>query len=212
MKLHSTLAAICAAALPAVASAAPILQDVTGAAFDAEGTVIGTIAQALSLAQGEPDATFDVTAVDYPPGSTATSADTLLSDFLGVDGTSLQGTDFTVSQSVLVITGQVLLSEGAQTFTVASDDGFRLTIGGMLISEFASDRRFGETSATMDAGVGLTTFTLVYFDNLGDAGLRFSVDGEVATAITGEVIPLPGALALMLPALGAGTLLRLRRD
>ena len=201
-------------AFPGAALAAPVLSDVTGAVYDLEGATIANLDAALSLIEGEDaDARFTVSALDYPNGSEpiSPSETTLVSEFLGADAASLTGRDFTLEQSVFVFSGQILLEEGAQTFTVASDDGFRLMIGDALISEALGPRGFTATSATVDAGVGLVSFMLVFYNDLGEGGIEFRVDGEIAEAFDAEVVPLPGALALMAPILAGGALVRRQR-
>ena len=216
MTLTKTLAATAAAlaALPAAALGAPVLSGVTADVFDVGDVPIGSVDQALDLVAGRsPDAAFAVTALDYPAGDddTADSGTTSLSAFLGPDAASLTGTDLTLQDSVFVFTGQILLSEGEQTFAIGSDDGFRLTIGGSVIAEFNDSRGFGQTSVTVDAGVGLASFMLVFYDDNGDGGIEFLVDGSIAEAVGADVIPLPGAAVLLASGLVGAAAVRRRR-
>lgn len=50
---------------------------------------------------------------------------------------------------------------GIYTFTAFTDDGFRLTIGGEVVSEFATDRAPGETGVGVNLDAGLYSFSFL---------------------------------------------------
>jgi len=100
------------------------------------------------------------------------------------------------------------LAAGPQQFSVGSDDGFRLTIGGVEIAT-AGNRGFATTSATRDLGAGLSAFELIFYENGGSTGVNFSINGALAAP---AAIPLPASLPLMLLGLGAlGAAMRRRK-
>ncbi|GGY44832.1 PA14 domain-containing protein [Parvularcula lutaonensis] len=188
------------ASLANAASAAPILLDVKGQVWDSDRS-LSSVDDALRLINTRAsDAQFDVSAIDYPRGldQQKQRSGVLLSDFLDDDAASLTGKDFSVETSAFLFTGMINLSAGENLFTVASDDGFELTIDDVLVSQHRGRRGFRSTSKTADLGGGLKAFTLVFFENRGRTGVEFLVNREVATAMAQT--PAPGGLALM----GAG--------
>ena len=80
-----------------------------------------------------------------------------------------------------------------------------------MIAEFNDSRGFGQTSVTVDAGVGLASFMLVFYDDNGDGGIEFLVDGSIAEAVGADVIPLPGAAVLLASGLVGAAAVRRRR-
>ena len=209
--LRTLIAATASACLAAGAAQAATLVSVTGSFYDADRDFTD-IDDALGFVAGaSADATFDVTAIDYPRGDIGsfTSATTTLEEFLGDDAASLSGgSDLTLEQSVFVLTGQIMLDGTEDVFSVGSDDGFRLTIDGMLISENTAPRGFEFTDATPGLPAGLYTFTLVYFENQGFTGVEFRVDGSIVAAAP---VPLPAAMILFGPALAGLAYARRRR-
>jgi len=178
----------------ATAQAAAVLVDVEAAVYDISGS-LSTVEQAISSISGLTAAgTFDVTNFDYPNGSNNLKSFNKVSDMIGADFSSYVGSDVVLETSVWVFSGFIKLAQGAQTFTVASDDGFKLSIGGNEISKHSGTRGYQSTSVTTDAGSGLQLFELVFFENSGSTGVTFKVDGAVAQALE---TPTPGALALM---------------
>ena len=203
MTIRTLTTGLAAAAALATGAQAATLVNVTGSFYDASAD-FANVDEAIAFADANAaDATFDVTAIDYPRGSdgSLTSATTTLADFLGDDAASLAGDGAaTLEQSVFVFTGQIQLDGTETTFTVGSDDGFRLTIGGQLVSENAAPRGFGFTDATPGLAAGLYTFTLVYFENAVFTGVEFLVDGSIVPA--GAAVPLPAGAVLLLTGLG----------
>lgn len=165
------------------------------------------------IASGAPIATFHSTGIDYPAGATGSiSSGTSLSNFLGGttgDGGSIVGTDASdLLLSVFRFTGFVDLTAGAHTFDLGSDDGFRLTIGGTQVAIQATERGFGTTSVNADLGAGVQAFELIYFEDDGNTGIEFKIDGSVVTGVAAPV-PLPAAGWMLIA--GVGGLAALRR-
>ncbi len=187
---------------------------VLGEFWDVTGPVGSIAAAEAAIAAGAPDATFRSTAIDYPNGTfdfTAPefiSSMTTLATFLGVDGPSVVGAaDATIEGSVFRFTGFLDLVAGPQTFTVGSDDGYRLRIDGALISEQDAPRGFAPTEVIVDAGQGLTPFELIFYEDFGESSVLFTVD---AGLVTGVAVPLPASLVLLLSGLGALAWIRRR--
>ena len=175
-----------------------------GEFWDASTPVSNIAAADAIIAGGDATATFTTEAIDFPQGSNNTVADaTSLTDFLGSAAASLAGPagvgSTTLEDSVFRFTGMIDLVAGDQDFTVGSDDGFRLSIGGLEIG-FDNQRSFGNTTTTADAGSGPTSFELIYFERGGVTGVEFFIDGTLASP---SAVPLPAGLQLMVLGLGA---------
>lgn len=182
--------------------------------FWSAGQTLNSIDDALSVIDSStgPDATFQSSGIDYINGSQNTTASTTtLSTFLGSDAASLSGLgDTPITQSVFRFTGFVDLMAGAQAFQVGSDDGFLLTVGGQEIGR-SNNRRFGTSTFNVDAGTGPTAFSLVFYENIRNTGVNFSIDGNVVQGVDAPApVPLPAGLPLMAAALGLMAFLRRR--
>jgi hypothetical protein len=185
---------------------------------------LSNLATADTVSSGAVTATFLATTIDYPDGATdSVSTDTLVKDFLGVDAATLSPSaagDLTILRSVLKFTGfiEILAVDDIDAstpeielgFSVGSDDGFRLRIGGVLVSQFDGLRGFSFTSETaVFAAPGLYAIDLLYFEGLASsAGFAFasSIGGSAAnqsivpadrlfTSLSAAV-PEPASLAL----------------
>ena len=91
----------------------------------------------------------------------------------------------------VVVKGTVVIPEsGLWTFSVGSDDGFRLTLGNESNSysmEYAGTRAYGQTYSAFNMDAGAYNLELVYFDRNGGAALDLSVaKGDYTTAESGE--------------------------
>ncbi|MBY8976835.1 hypothetical protein KHP62_13510 [Rhodobacteraceae bacterium NNCM2] len=150
-----------------------------GAAY-APGTSIGNIPQLRSLVESnDPDATFVATELAYG----ASDSDTTIAEFLGVDSDTIDGNgDLEMGPSGLVLTGYVFIPEGAHAITVASDDGFSLSLGGVPFSEFTGARAVDETTRVAEFEGGLYEVELLYFDAGGKMSLNFQIDGLTVDA------------------------------
>jgi hypothetical protein len=152
-----------------------------------DGDTLDTLALAQSVTPGPASATFLATSIDYPNGAAdSTSTDTKVSDFLGADSSTLSPAsagDVIVLKSVFEFSGLIDIQASDDTnpgtsdievvFAVGSDDGFRLTLGGVLVSEFDGLRGFGFSSETaIFQSAGLYAINLLYFEGLAtEAGL-----------------------------------------
>lgn len=175
-------------------------------------TGFGTVDQAIAYADNNAvTGTFTSTTIDYPNGSTGSMSDyTSITTFLGVDGLSYSGVvPSNLKTSVIRISGTFVPGAGSKTYSVGSDDGFALTVGGTEISRYSNPRGFRYTNVNHDAGSGPVDFVLTYYENYGYTGLHFKIDGQTVTnaiaapSSTPAPVPVPAALPLLAGALGA---------
>lgn len=130
-------------------------------------------------------ASFIATSLDYPNGSAErVLPHTYLTSFLGDDASSLNflngSSDFKVDTVVFHITGYIYIPQGTHTFSMKSDDGFRLRIGDETVIEYTSNG-FHTRSDTSYYEEGIYAFDLVWYQNEGRAGL------ELDTSLPGSI-------------------------
>ncbi|NJK37776.1 MAG: PEP-CTERM sorting domain-containing protein [Oscillatoriales cyanobacterium RM2_1_1] len=204
-----------------------------GEFWDVTGSIANLSVATSAIAGRSADATFTSTAVDYPNGSSNVVFDSSsLANLLGQDGNSLSGvTPVSLTGSVFRFSGFInILSSfdsdpGTDTidvdFTVGSDDGFQLNIGGSTVSEFTGLRPFSTTSGIASfAESGLYALELIYFENQSFTGVEFSsrfsngivTTGVLYTSISDPVTAVPEPITLLgsLSALGIGALFKQR--
>ncbi len=170
-----------------------------------------SIDQALAAIDGvAPTATFFSRSLDYPNGAQDQQRSNLsLANFLGSDAGYIVGDGTrSVTTSVFRFTGFMDLLPGQQNFALGSDDGYRLTIDGTLVSQRNAPRGFGFTTLNFDAGVGRVPFELIFYENFGRTGVEFFVDGAL---LEPAPIPLPNTASLGLLTLATLGALGLRR-
>lgn len=134
-----------------------------------------------NLVINPPTATFTSTSLDY------STADTL-AEFLGNDASTLSADigNNTMETIGFRFTGFVKLDAGQHDFTVTSDDGFRLNIGGENVSEFYSIRGAAPSTSTFNApSDGFYSFELLYWERTGGETLKVT-SSATGGAVLGE--------------------------
>jgi hypothetical protein len=217
-KLLSTLAVVGFALSAPMASAGTLAAEYWDVAAQA-GNPVTSGAPVLSapflanadavIASRAADATFTSTGIDYStPGNSVFSS---LNDFLGADSASLSGLGGnSVLGTIFRFTGLVNLAAGNNVFNIFSDDGFRLTVGGVEVGSFDALRAPSSSIVNVAGGAGgLKSFELIYFEaQQVEAALTAKLNGQV---IMGEV-PLPAGLPLLLGGLAVFGGLRMRKN
>jgi len=170
-----------------------------------------SINQALNAIDGvAPTATFNSSLIDYPNGNpTNQSSNRSLANFLGTDAASIVGdATATITTSVFRFTGMVELLPGQQTIALGSDDGYRLRLNNVVVSQQNRPRAFRTTTVDDDVGTGIVPFELIFYENYGRTGVEFRIDNTLATPAP---VPLPASAGLGLLGLIALGALRKRR-
>ena len=204
-RLLASVVLVCAT-LPTVAGAATFQGE-----FWSVNTAQSNINDALQVINNSaPTATFVSTAIDYPNGNINTTLSFIsLNAFLGVDAGSIVGDGTApITTSVFRFTGYLDLMPGQQSFALGSDDGYRLTIGGNVISQQNTPRSFRFTTLNNDLGANIEPFELIFYENFGLTGVEFFIDNALAVP---SPVPVPGALLLALSSLSVLGLLGWRR-
>ncbi len=209
---------VTAGAVALALSVAPLASDAAGyhGEFWDASTPFATIDAAMGYAASTaPTGTFLSTFVDYPAGNPGSVGNnTSLANFLGVDFSSYVGAiPSSLSTSVLRVSGTFKPGAGVKTYTVGSDDGFSLMLGGREISRQSTPRSFGYTDVLFDAGSGPIDFVLTYYENGGHTGVEFKIGGRTGTVVDTSLqsvatVPLPAALPLLAAAIGGLVLWR----
>ncbi|WP_157237047.1 VCBS domain-containing protein, partial [Endozoicomonas elysicola] len=149
-----------------------------GEIFDTSA-LINNLTDLGNLVNGTPAATFSATDLGF--SNTATT----IGGFIGNDSASLSNdiSDNAMETVGFRFTGFVKLPAGQHDFTVTSDDGFRLNIGGQNVSEFFDLRGAQPTTGSFNAPAdGFYSFELLYWENQGGNAL------EVTSSVTGGAI------------------------
>jgi len=122
--------------------------------------------------------TTPITNLNQPPDETPSQTNTFLIDTVDFPGGNLlrheRLGEFQFSRDFFTrIDGEFeVLTAGDYKFIVSSDDGFRLTIDGNVISEFTNDRPMAETEAGIALSKGRHSFTIQHFQGYGQLGLQ----------------------------------------
>lgn len=168
----------------------PVITDVRGQAIAVSqggllaevydtGTTLRKLSDVDGLTNQEPDSFFTATVLTYSDHGKHT-----LADFLGIeDSRSLFGNpDAQLHTMAFRFTGFIDLKAGDHRFTVGSDDGFVLRVGGRDISQYDGNRPYSQTNkgsgefhADRD---GLYPVELIYWENGGRARLDVELDGQ----------------------------------
>lgn len=196
-------------------------QGLAGTFYNTGGTPILNLADAQSyIGSHSATGTFKATTLNYAASDTTT-----IITFLGSDAASYTGANANFSDGIVTLSGFITLPSGGTKFTLGSDDGSSLSIGGTQLINF--DGLHAATPAmsnTFNAPTaGQYAFTLTYFNHAngsnGFAGLQV-LENDVAinpstlsTTLTAAA-PEPGSLALALGAalpFGVGIIRRRRK-
>ena len=174
------------------------------------------------ISENKPVATFSASGINYPGGifDTAWDDEVTLGAFLGKDAATLSNkkvADNKLTGQLFDFAGYVSVkTAGTYTFSLASDDGSRLLIGGKTIVNNDTSQSFTSRSAQVTfTEAGLYPLEVAYFENYGVTGIRLSsnLGGSAAPVssgllygagqITPSAVPEPGSVALLI---GIGTL------
>ncbi len=166
--LSPTLAVDAIAGIPATGTG------LTGDAY-ANGSKIWSLERLDEIIDNtQPQAGFSMSEVNFY----SRQSDTTLAEFLGENGAVTSGDgDIEMGPSGLDISGYIYIPPGAHTITIWSDDGYRLSLGGVEVSAFEGMRPNEPTAISAQFDGGLYLLDMQYFDGGGGMALRMEIDG-----------------------------------
>jgi hypothetical protein len=138
---------------------------------------IGSIASYRAQTDGAAaDMTFTTDVLQFKSASKGTQEAFVASGTASYSGDgSATATTFGLS-----LDGFIFVEAGSHTFDIESDDGFSLSIGGVVVSEFAGLRAAATTRAeVLFAESGYYAIDIDYFENRGAQVLKVEMDNEV---------------------------------
>ena len=173
------------------------------------------------ISNHKPVATFNASQINYPGGGFNFAWDNItLGAFLGKDAATLSKkgvADNQLTGQLFDFTGYLSVkTAGKYTFSLASDDGARLTINGKTVVDNHWSQAFASQSEEVTfKEAGLYPINVAYFENWGATGIRLSSNLNESMApiapslfyspasIKPNSVPEPGSVALLI---GIGTL------
>ena len=163
---------------------------------------------AAYMISNAPTATFVSTTLDYPSIRRSFFDTNPLSQFLNVDAASLSdpavGSN-TLEGQMMHFTGFVdIETAGTYMFSMESDDGSRLNIGGITVADNAGIHGYrDEVNHATFTDAGLYPLDIIYYEQQGEAGIALVSD------LTGTEQVVPGSLLyrVSVPEPGSVTLL-----
>ena len=205
--------------IPSSASVVPpvgVAQGLDGFYYN---TGVASIAAAEAVIAGQqPTATFLSTLLDYPNlAGNIVSDSTTLAAFLGADAASLSGSGGnTLNTSLFLFTGFIQIKDevgfdavaGNNTidvnFAIGSDDGMRLRIGGVTVTQKDGNRSFAFSTGTANfEAAGYYSVEIIFWENTGSSGIEWFSSipgGPNSGAPTGTVGIVPTSVLLDPPA------------
>lgn len=186
-------------------------------AFDSRpGTLANT--ETLINQMGGPTATFTATSTCFPVCNTTIADNSTLAQYLGGNAVNLSSNSVSnLSNHAIVLSGYLAIATpGTYQFSMASDDGSRLRIGGTTVIDADGAHGFSGGSANVQfSNSGLYAFDVLAFENADVTGLTVLQNGNAITAgqLYSSTVPIPAAGWLFFSAVaGIGIHARSRRQ
>ena len=160
---------------------------------------LGSIAVAESvIATQSANATFISTVVNYQSDTSTSSDDDLggvsssgrthLADWLGDDSRTIdvRSSDNT-NDAVISLVGGVSLAAGTYSIKVNADDGYQITIGGVVVASYDANTSTQANTYTFTVTEnGVHSIDIVYWDQGGDYTLQVSLDDGSGYEVLGS--------------------------
>jgi hypothetical protein len=164
----------------------------------------GTNANAETAITGmTPSATVVATLLCYPSCNNTDGDGTALNAFLGSNATAISPNSIaSIEGHVMVLAGFLkIASAGTYTLGLGSDDGSKLVIDGV---ELSNDGDHGFNTVTQDYALtaGLHPIRILQFEDAGVTGLTVSLNGNALDSTMLQAVPEPASWATLLAGVG----------
>ncbi len=171
-------------AVPSTSTSTGFFSEYFGFRDGTDGANLTNLQQIYSFINGRTaDATFTAKTFDY--GAAFTSGNNLgngtnLQTFLGSDAASLSADPATTTDAIIRMRGFVELSAGTYNFKVQADDGYQITVDGVVVAQV--DRNQSLTTTTHNAftlsASGLHHVEIIYWDQGNHARLKVELSDD----------------------------------
>jgi hypothetical protein len=173
------------------------------------GQSLSSLAQSSTLvaSASHPTATFTALDVCFPSCGGSANDGGSLASYIALNGTNLSGSG-TLGDNVTLYEGYIAIpTAGTYTFSLSSDDGSILEIGGTtIINDDGVHGLSGSSTSVAFQSAGLYSFYVDHFENGGGTGVTVLENGNALATSTlySSALPVPEPASLAL--LSAGVL------
>ncbi|WP_256205856.1 MULTISPECIES: Calx-beta domain-containing protein [unclassified Pseudomonas] len=120
-----------------------------------------------------PDASFVAKNINYSLGGGDLGGNNNLQTFLGSDAASLNVDPENSSDAIIKLSGTLQLQAGSYQFQVRADDGYSISIDGVIVSRFDGNQSPSTNSGSFTiTEPGAHTIEIIYWDQGGQAALQ----------------------------------------
>ncbi len=120
-----------------------------------------------------PDASFVAKNINYSLGGGDLGGNNNLQTFLGSDAASLNVDPENSSDAIIKLSGTLQLQAGSYQFQVRADDGYSISIDGVIVSRFDGNQSPSTNSGSFTISEpGAHTIEIIYWDQGGQAALQ----------------------------------------
>lgn len=175
----------------ALAADTPAIGDGLGVELFEIDSTIGSIATYRALTEGAAaDMTFTADRMDFASRAYGSQL-----EFVESAGSDISGDGAAMAETFgLSMDGFIFVEAGTHSFDVTSDDGFSMSVGGVVVAEYAGSRTQATTSAdVIFAESGYYAIDIDYFENNGAQMLHVEMDNvlldeEVLFSVLPELV------------------------
>ncbi|MBV7564673.1 Ig-like domain-containing protein [Pseudomonas sp. sia0905] len=139
-----------------------------------DGPNLSSLAQVRAFIDANsPDASFVAKNINYSLGGGDLGGNNNLQTFLGSDAASLNVDPENSSDAIIKLSGTLQLQAGSYQFQVRADDGYSISIDGVIVSRFDGNQSPSTNSGSFTISEpGAHTIEIIYWDQGGQAALQ----------------------------------------